>query len=40
MKSFFIALIRNPNGNDTDNAATDWTTTTTLTPGAANVKTP
>jgi hypothetical protein len=34
------ALIRNPNGNDTDNAATDWTLTTTLTPGAANVKTP
>jgi hypothetical protein len=34
------ALIRNPNGHDSDNAATDWVFTTTLTPGAANVKTP
>jgi hypothetical protein len=34
------SLIRNPNGKDTDNAIMDWTTTTTPTPGAANIKTP
>jgi large repetitive protein len=31
------ALIRNPNGTDTDNALADWKFTTTPTPGAANV---
>jgi hypothetical protein len=30
-------LIRNPDGADTDDAASDWTFTTTPTPGAANV---
>ena len=30
------SLIRQPNGQDTDNAASDWKSTTTLTPGAAN----
>jgi hypothetical protein len=33
------SLIRNPNGTDTDNAATDWAFTTTVTRGAANVLT-
>jgi hypothetical protein len=32
-------LARIPDGTDTDNAATDWSFTTTPTPGAANVKT-
>jgi cysteine-rich repeat protein len=31
------AIARNPNGADTDNAATDWAFTTTPTPGAANI---
>ena len=31
------SLIRNPNGYDGNNLATDWAVTTTLTPGAANV---
>jgi hypothetical protein len=31
------SLIRNPNGTDTNNAATDWALTTTLTPGLPNV---
>ncbi|MEY4530477.1 MAG: hypothetical protein RLZZ156_1198, partial [Deinococcota bacterium] len=30
------ALIRSPNGKDTNNAFADWTTTPTLSPGAAN----
>ena len=30
------SLSRLPNGNDTDNAATDWAFTSALTPGAAN----
>ncbi len=30
-------LCRNPNGSDTDQAATDWTTCATPTPGAPNV---
>jgi large repetitive protein len=30
------SLIRNPNGFDTDDAATDWAFTSTLTPGFAN----
>ena len=30
------SLIRQPNGTDTDNAATDWALSTTPTPGAAN----
>jgi hypothetical protein len=34
------SLIRNPNGTDTNNAATDWVLTTTLTPGLPNVLTP
>ena len=34
------SLIRNPNGTDTGNAASDWAFTTTLTPGTANVLTP
>ena len=34
------SLIRNPNGVDTDNADADWTSTSTLTPGSANVQTP
>ena len=33
-------LARIPDGSDTDDAATDWSFTTTPTPGAANVKTP
>jgi hypothetical protein len=33
------SLIRNPNGRDTNNAASDWAFTTTLTRGAANVLT-
>jgi hypothetical protein len=31
------AIARKPNGQDTDNAATDWAFTTTPTPGAANI---
>jgi hypothetical protein len=31
------SLSRKPNGSDTNDAATDWAFTTTLTPGAANV---
>jgi hypothetical protein len=31
------SLIRNPNGKDSDDAASDWAFTTTLTRGAANV---
>jgi large repetitive protein len=31
------SLIRNTNGSDTDDAASDWTFTTTVTRGAANV---
>ncbi len=34
------ALIRNPNGQDTDNASADWVFSTTPTPGSPNVKTP
>ncbi len=34
------SLARIPDGTDTDNAASDWQFTTTVTPGAANVKTP
>jgi hypothetical protein len=30
------SLARSPNGSDTDNAATDWRFTTTVTPGAPN----
>jgi len=30
------SLCRNPDGHDTNDAATDWTTCATLTPGAAN----
>ncbi len=33
------SLIRNPDGKDTDDAASDWAFTTTLTRGAANVMT-
>jgi hypothetical protein len=33
------SLIRSPDGHDSDDAATDWTFTTTPTPGAANVLT-
>jgi hypothetical protein len=33
------SLIRNPNGQDTNNAASDWAFTTTLTRGTANVLT-
>jgi hypothetical protein len=33
------SLVRLPNGRDTDDAATDWAFTTTVTPGAANVGT-
>jgi Lamin Tail Domain len=33
------ALIRNPDGRDTEDAASDWTFTTTTTRGAANVLT-
>jgi hypothetical protein len=32
-----LSLCRNPDGQDTNNAANDWTTCATLTPGAANV---
>jgi imidazolonepropionase-like amidohydrolase len=32
------ALIRNPNGQDADNANADWTMTATPTPGAPNIK--
>jgi hypothetical protein len=38
--TYDASLVRNPNGSDTDDAATDWAETTTLTPGAANVVTP
>jgi large repetitive protein len=31
------SLGRSPNGSDTDDSATDWTFSTTVTPGAANV---
>jgi large repetitive protein len=31
------SLIRNPNGRDTNDAASDWVFTTTPTPGAANI---
>jgi hypothetical protein len=31
------SLIRSPDGRDTDDAASDWTFTATVTPGAANV---
>ena len=34
------SLSRFPNGTDTNDAATDWGFTTTLTPGASNVNTP
>jgi len=34
------SLVRNPNGHDTDDAASDWAFTTTPTPGTANVLTP
>jgi hypothetical protein len=34
------SLIRNPDGKDTDDAASDWSFTTTVTRGAANVLTP
>jgi Lamin Tail Domain len=34
------SLIRQPNGTDTNNAASDWLFTTTGTPGEANVHTP
>jgi hypothetical protein len=34
------SLIRNPDGKDTDDAASDWAFTTTITRGAANVLTP
>jgi large repetitive protein len=34
------SLIRNPNGRDTNDAASDWAFTTTITGGAANVLTP
>src|SRR5207302_627734 len=34
------ALMRNPNGADSDNANADWAFTSTPTPGAANVLTP
>jgi hypothetical protein len=33
------SLARSPDGQDTDDAASDWTFTTTPTPGAANVAT-
>ena len=33
-------LARIPDGSDSGNAATDWSFTTTPTPGSANVKTP
>jgi hypothetical protein len=31
------SLIRHPNGSDTDDSGIDWTSTTTVSPGAANV---
>ena len=31
------SLGRSPNGSDTDDSATDWAFSTTVTPGAANV---
>jgi hypothetical protein len=34
--SAVTSLIRQPNGQDTDNAALDWKSATTPTPGAAN----
>ena len=34
------SLIRFPDGSDSDDAATDWTITTTPSPGSANGKTP
>ncbi len=34
------SLVRDPNGSDSDDAATDWKLTATLTPGAANTVTP
>ena len=34
------SLIRNPDGRDTNNAASDWVFTKTLTRGAANISTP
>jgi hypothetical protein len=34
------SLIRNPDGEDTNDAAADWAFTTTVTRGAANVLTP
>jgi hypothetical protein len=34
------SLIRNPDGKDTNDAASDWAFTTTLTRGAPNVLTP
>jgi hypothetical protein len=34
------SLIRAPNGQDTDDASSDWKFTTTPTPGAANILTP
>jgi hypothetical protein len=34
------SLIRNPDGRDSDDAASDWAFTSTLTRGAANVHTP
>jgi large repetitive protein len=33
------SLIRNPDGKDTDDAASDWAFTTTVTRGASNVMT-
>lgn len=35
-----MSVSRIPNGADSDNAAADWSFTTTLTPGVANVYTP
>jgi hypothetical protein len=35
--TFTGSLGRSPNGSDTDDSATDWTFSTTVTPGAANV---
>jgi hypothetical protein len=35
--SIVRSIARLPNGTDTDNAATDWAVTTTLTPGVANI---
>jgi hypothetical protein len=34
------SLIRNPDGKDTNDAASDWAFTTTITREAANVLTP